>query len=255
MSESDDVSDFVLPGLDDTMFQVWTTVSTFSEIDIKPGTIIFCDIDDTLIHHPFLNGEWTMMLSIFFNMKHFAQTGQYNYEESSKASEAYLDTVLEERPIQHTDRAGFFSMAQLASRVVFITARLPSTIEFTYQNLKSVDVDPENYEVRFSGTENKGAYIMCEFGNVLNSYEHVVFIDDQPMNLENVYASVEHSGLKIYRFQRVLDDPYTYYPLPPDFNPYLRFNGSMVEDTRTVVTESPDEDVGLDIEAGKETPR
>lgn len=245
MSENPNISDFVLPGLEDTMFHVWTTITKFGEIDIKPNTIIFCDIDDTLIHHPFLNGSWTTTLNVFFNMKHFALTGNYDCNESTKALEEYLDSVLKERPIQHTDRDGFFNMVDLASRFVFITARLSSTIEFTCQNLKSVGVDPENYEIRFSGMENKGAYIAREFGDVLNSYEYVVFIDDQPRNLENVYAAVEHPGLKIYRFQRQLDDPYVYYPLPPDFNPHFRFNGVAIEDIRDAGNE--DDNIGLDI--------
>jgi hypothetical protein len=111
-----------------------------------------------------------------------------------------------------------------------------------------VGVEPEKYEVRFSGTEEKGAYIMREFGDVLKSYEHVVFIDDQPRNLENVYAAVEHPSLSIYRFQREAEDPYTYYPLPPDFNPYLRFNGTVVEDIRPLNPPLAPDSVGLDID-------
>lgn len=229
--------EFVLPGFDDEMFRPWTVIQKFSEINVKPNTIIFCDIDDTLIHHPFLNGEWTMMLNIFFNMKHYSQTGEYNFAESTKETEAYLDSVLAERPMLHTDKDGFFAMANLAKRFVFITARLPSTIEFTCQNLQSVGVDPENYEVRFSGGEDKGTFIMREFGEELRGYDAVLFIDDQPRNLENVYSAVEHSGLKLYRFHREVEDPYTYYPLPPDFNPHMRFNGSMVIDTRTLTCE------------------
>ena len=238
-----DNDEFVLPGFDNAMFHPWSSVSTFSEIDIKPNTIIFCDIDDTLIHHPFLNNEWTTMLNIFFNMKHYNQTGEYNFIESTKATEAYLDSVFAERPILHTDREGFFAMVGLAKRLVFITARPPSTIDFTYQNLRSIGVEPEQFEVRFSGAEKKGVYIAREFGAELRGYDSVVFIDDQPYNLENVYAVVEHSGLKLYQFQRPLEDPHVYYPLPPDFNPHLRFNGQMVIDTR----EPPS--LGLDIDA------
>lgn len=228
----EDESDFVLPGFDDAMFHPWTAVSTFSEIDIRPNTIIFCDIDDTLIHHPFLNGEWTMTLNIFFNMKHYALTGEYNFEKSTKATEAYIDSVLDERPLLHTDYEGFATMAHLAKRLVFVTARLPSTLDFTRQNLKSAGIEPDQFELRFSATEPKGEYIKSEFGEELRGYDSVIFIDDQPHNLENVYAVVEHPGLKLYRFQRVLEDPFVYYPLPPDFNPHLKFNGSMVIDIR-----------------------
>jgi len=230
--------EFTLPGIDDIMFHPWVTIKKFSEIDIEPNTIIFCDIDDTLIHHPILNGEWTMMLSIFFNMRQYVTTGKNDFAESAKATESYLDSVLAERPMLHTDKEGFFNMVNLAKRFVFVTARLPCTIEFTSQNLKSVDVDPENFEVRFSAGENKGEYIWREFGEILGEYDSVVFIDDQPRNLENVYSAIQHPNLKLYRFSREPPDPYTYYPLPPDFNPHLKFNGTMVIDAR-ISTDDP----------------
>jgi hypothetical protein len=245
--QEDNVTNFVLPGFDDVPFHPWTTISKFSEIDIKPNTIIFCDIDDTLLHHPFLNGDWTTMLNVFFNMKHHAETGEYNCVESTKAMEAYIDTVLAERPMLHCDREGFFKMVDLGKRFLFVTARFPSAIEFTYQNLRSIDVDPENFEVRFSGREDKGAYIRREFGEIIQGYDSVVFIDDQPRNLENVYSAIEHPGLKLYRFQRVFkEDPYVYYPLPPNFIPHLQFDGQQLVDTRC---QPQDSSLGLDIDS------
>ena len=44
----------------------WKTIQRFSEIEIKPNTLVLCDIDDTLLHHPAINNEWVDMIQHLF---------------------------------------------------------------------------------------------------------------------------------------------------------------------------------------------
>ena len=45
---------------------LWTTIRAFGEIEIKPNTIVLCDIDDTLLHHPAFNHKWITLIHTLF---------------------------------------------------------------------------------------------------------------------------------------------------------------------------------------------
>lgn len=213
----------MFPGLIDTdansVFCFWRTIQKFSEIDIQPNTIVLCDIDDTLLHHPAINPAWTNFVHTFFHI-----TGNYDRNVSHQKASKYCDEIFDLIPMEHTDRSGFFDMVEKSAEFVFVTARPEVAKDFTYMNLKSIDVDPEKHKVYFSSGVPKGDYIKRNFD--LTNYDHVVFIDDQVGNLENVLSAVEHPGLEIYRFMHdKTEQPANYYPLPPGCNVNTRFDG------------------------------
>lgn len=215
------------PALTDSEFHFWKTIKKFSEINIQPNTLILCDIDDTLLHHPAINNAWNLLINTFFYMQHHAETGLYDRLESQKKTDQFCNHIFDTVPFQHTDRDGFFAMVEKAAEFVFVTARYEVAKEFTYGNLRSIDVDPEVYKVHFCGGVAKGEYIIKNFD--LAKYDHVIFIDDQTPNLENVLLRVNHADLKLYQFKRdKTNDPATYYTLPPGFNPMLRFDGENI---------------------------
>jgi hypothetical protein len=212
------------PALTDQSFHLWKVIKSFSEIDIQPNTIVLCDIDDTLLHHPGINHSWSNLISVFFNIQHFEETGTHNQTESNKKAVKFCDDVFNTIPLQHTDREGFFDMVKKSTEFAFVTARQENAKNFTYENLKSLDIDPEIMKVHFCGNEAKGEYIVRNFD--LEKYDHVVFIDDQLRNVENVVSVVNHVGLKVYRFEQDISmRSMDYYPLPEGFNPNLKFDG------------------------------
>ena len=214
----------VFPGVNDfPALHPWTPIQKFSQIEIKPNTIVLCDIDDTLLHHPFLNGAWANIITMFFMSKIQADNHVWDVIAAKKLTDEYFTELFKERPFQHTDREGFFGLAEKAAKIVFITARFPEAEQFTRENLASIGVDPDLYEIRFSAQRPKGEYIQSEID--LSPYDAVVFIDDQNRNLENVYSYVFHPGLEIYKFDYEKEDPYTYYPFPRGFNRSYRFDG------------------------------
>lgn len=230
---------------------IWTTIRTFSEIKMKPNTIILCDIDDTLLHHPAFNHTWINIIHSLFYEHHFSKNTQIlgrtscsTFDDSKENrstsflsridaikikaetdAKQFCDEVLRNMPIRHTDRNGFFDMVSKSTAFAFITARQLSSKDFTYANLRSIDVEPEQYKVHFSGHSPKGEYIRSHFD--LSKYEHVVFIDDQPHNLTNVYDVITHRGLELYQFKYEIDVPlFEYYPFPPIFNGQFWFDGT-----------------------------
>jgi hypothetical protein len=87
---------------------------------------------------------------------------------------------------------------------------------------------------------DKGEYITHNFD--VSKYDCVIFIDDQPRNLENVFLLVFHDNLQLYEFQFIREEsPYDYYPLPPGFNPNMRFDGVMLRD----IGSEPDIDIDI----------
>ena len=240
MSEFEEPMAF--PALTDLSLNPWTDIQLFGEIAFDPDskTIVFCDIDDTLLHHPFLNATWTGILKLFFYMRNQQTFGISDEQLAVKESEAFLDKVLSERPILHSDREGFFGLAEKVDKIVFVTARPPESKEFTDANLRSIDVDPDKYEVHYNARSSKGEYIRAHFD--LSEYDSVIFIDDQPPNLNSVLNAFSREDepkeeedatttttrspkLDLYRFQRVLEDPDIYYPFPPGFPTWYKFDG------------------------------
>jgi hypothetical protein len=212
-------------------FGVWKLIQSFSEIEVSPNTLILCDIDDTILHHPAINANWMMIIHNFFHIKYHADNKHHNRQHTEMEINQYLDMVFESIPMRHTDREGFFAMVDGATDVALVTARQPTTKDFTYDNLRCLDIDPEKYAVHFSGNMGKGDYINQHFD--LSKYDRVVFIDDQPRNLENVFLRVFHTNLELYQFQYVREEsPFYYYPFPPGFNPDLRFDGEGLVDIR-----------------------
>jgi hypothetical protein len=132
-------------------------------------------------------------------------------------------------PFKHTDEEGFFAMMNSAAEFAFITARHPTAKDFTDSNFRSMNLDPDNFQIHYCGDIAKGEYIMQNFD--LSKYDYVVFIDDQLRNLENVCMVVPHHRLEAYQFKYEIDvSPYDYYPLPPEFDPKLRFDGENLRD-------------------------
>jgi len=209
------------PVFADTELSFWKTICKFSEIDIKPNTLVLCDIDDTLLHHPAINNAWISLMNSFFYAKYPTQ------EKANNKMIKFVDKVFQLIPIEHTDRDGFFNMLEKSHGFAFVTARTSSGKDFTYSNLISLDIDPEKYPVHFCGYEPKGQYINRVFD--LSKYDNVVFIDDQERNLDNVLLMTTHLGLKLYKFERdTRNSQHDYYPLPPGFDPSLRFDGEKI---------------------------
>ena len=202
----------------------WKTIHRFSEIEVRPNTLILCDIDDTILHHPAINQYWEEIIHLFFS----SQCG-YNASQAAEETNRYLDKVFAEIPIRHTDNDGFFEMLEVATDFAFVTARGEVAKDFTYDNLRGLGIDPEKYPVHFCGGHvNKGEYIQNHFD--LSKYEHVVFIDDQPRNLENVFLLIFHPGLEVYQFD-FAERPAAkeYYPFPEGFPAHLWFDGSFLQ--------------------------
>ena len=231
MDDESNNASIIFPGLFESTLNYWTSIHSFSEIQIHPSkkTIVFCDIDDTLLHHPIINMHWVKLVQSFFTFHHKNRGNLEFHRNAIEDSNLYFDGILQTIPFMHTDKAGFFELVKAVTKLVFVTARSPQSRQYTYENLASIGVDPDVFEVHFSDTIDKGHYISHVFD--IREYDRVIFIDDQQRNLENVFNAVHHAGLEIYQFNRPQSNLRTYYPFPDGFPLDCQFNGVYLEKT------------------------
>lgn len=168
-------------------------IDTFENIqlpnDKKP--IVICDIDLTLIR-PIDN-----YIDIYNQIKHHFTEPKQIHKTVTKILKRSINYGM----VKQTDSKGFTQMLkrinQLGGKFIFLTARSALFHQKTINDLKTAGLEnPEEFEIHYTGNViTKGHYILTH--NLLQGYDHYVFIDDYPHFLE--------SALQIY----------------PDMNGYL----------------------------------
>jgi hypothetical protein len=225
------------------------TIHSFDAIVTRPGerTLVICDIDDTVLHHPMLNHDWMDVIQYYFFcvFQNDRSDGHLDSDEDEDLEpqklprdqvDAYMETLCRTtHPLQHTDAAGFEALVQRVEQLVFVTARSASTRAVTEDHLRAIRIAPEQHPLHFSDRIAKGVYIKERFH--LTEFDRVVFIDDRMYNLDSVWATVKHPQLDLYLFHHRKPHPFEYYPLPPELAAKHRFDGELLVD----LTASPNE--------------
>ena len=168
-------------------------INTFKSIHIpedkKP--IVICDIDLTFIR-PIRD-----YIDIYNQFKPY-HTDQ---NELQQIVNDILHMSINVGLVKQTDQEGFTHMLErinhLGGKLIFLTARSSLAHDKTITDLFTAGIqNPQDFEIHYTGNQiTKGHYIQRH--NLLDGYDHHIFIDDYPHFLE--------SALQIY----------------PDMNAYL----------------------------------
>lgn len=168
-------------------------INTFKSIhlpqDKKP--IVICDIDLTFIR-PIRN---------YSDLYNQLKNTYSDPKELEQIVNDMLHMSINVGLVKQTDSEGFQKMLerinQLKGKLLFLTARSSGAHDKTINDLKIAGLqNAEDFEIHYTGNEiTKGHYIQRH--NLLQGYDHHIFIDDYPHFLE--------SALQIY----------------PDMNGYL----------------------------------
>ena len=168
-------------------------INTFKSIHLPENKkpIVICDIDKTFIRPA------RDYIDIYNQMKpHYSDP-----KELHQFVNDMLHMSLSVGLVKQTDKEGFTIMLerinQLGGKLIFLTARGYIAHEKTINDLKKAGLEnPEEFQIHYTGNQiTKGHYIQRH--NLLQGYDHHIFIDDYPHFLE--------SALQIY----------------PDMNGYL----------------------------------
>jgi hypothetical protein len=161
-------------------------INTFKSIHLPENKkpIVICDIDKTFIR------PVTDYIDIYNQMK----TEYSDPKLLDQLVNDMLDMYLSAGMVKQTDGEGFILMLErikkLGGKFIFLTARGYMAHKKTINDLKKAGLEnPEEFEIHYTGNKiTKGHYIQIH--NLLQGYDHHIFIDDYPHFLE--------SALQIY---------------------------------------------------------
>ena len=161
-------------------------INSFKSINLpqdkKP--IVICDIDLTFIRPA----------KGYIDIYNQVKSSFSDPKKLRKFVNDALNMSINAGVVKQTDSEGFSQMleriSQLGGKFVFLTARPSFSDEKTINDLKNAGLqNPEDFVIHYTGNViTKGQYI--QRFNLLQGYDHYVFIDDYPPNLE--------SALQIY---------------------------------------------------------
>ena len=161
-------------------------INTFKSIHLPENKkpIVICDIDLTFIRPK------RDYIDIYNQMKP-------DYSDPRELDQIVNDMLhmsLSAGMVKQTDSEGFQKMLErikkLGGKFIFLTARGSMAHEKTIKDLVTAGLEnPQQFEIHYTGNQiTKGHYIQRH--NLLQGYDHYVFIDDYPHFLE--------SALQIY---------------------------------------------------------
>jgi hypothetical protein len=140
----------------------YLTINTFNKIPLTKNSLVLCDIDDTLITTK------TICLK----------------PKKTNTAKPNIKLVVP----AYIDKNGFTNLLQRLeatnSKLYFITSRNESSIDFTNNQFKLLNIDINTYPILYCGTSQK-SNIVKQFIHT-NSYDSIIFIDDLMYNIRNM---------------------------------------------------------------------
>lgn len=174
-------------------------ISSFNDIPIEGRTLVFCDIDDTVLHFPTKKED---LKGIRDDLSR-----EFSGPALDKEME-YFDLMYEglKKP-DHTDFEGFEcmlkKMEETGSQLIFLTARHNVDDEWTRQHLSQVGINEKKYKVLYTNNEmSKGQFIRKQITDCsikIELWPKVVFIDDREDQLKSVKSTLPFIDCYMFR--------------------------------------------------------
>ncbi len=159
-----------------------STIHTFDDVPLtKEGTLIICDIDDTLL-------RYERNLNYFYkNLKHsFPELTET--ELTTHASNIYATYVKNRKP-SPTDYDGFIRLMkrvlETKSKLIFLTSRNECSKEYTQQEFTHIGICYTYFNVYYTNNEmTKGHFVRDKLD--MDGITDLIVIDDQTTNLKSI---------------------------------------------------------------------
>jgi uncharacterized HAD superfamily protein len=135
-------------------------INSFQNISITENTLIFCDIDETILKYEIINHKWWKdKLEYYYNIHN-------NHNISNQCAYLEWKEYIYNNLPSYTDKNGFLKMLDTIkktnSKLIFITAREKNIKNITIQQLKHLKIN--NYDILFVGKKKtKGLFIKDNF--------------------------------------------------------------------------------------------
>ncbi len=169
-------------------------INTFFDVEVKPKTLVMCDIDNTLL-------TWRKKWDEFVNEPYVASYFPFtNAQIIRDIKHRKYTEYCANTPPEPTDYHGFRDLDQRVERsggeLVFVTARWKESEQHTRTQLRMLGFR-DNYRIHYTdGSHDKGSYITNNINT--SRFNHCVFIDDLTQVLDTVKH--QHPYVRCYRF-------------------------------------------------------
>lgn len=179
--------------INETILRKVPVISSFDSIVFTRGRpLVICDIDETILYLDSTESykSYNSKFPLFYSKHHSLLSGA-NY---------CIDPLY--RYILPTDIEGFRRLEQrissLDGKLIFLTARHPSTSRYVVEDFSRIGLDSSKYEIHYTGnTITKGEYIRARIN--LSGYNNLYFIDDLKDNIVSVYHFFPQTNLYLFR--------------------------------------------------------
>jgi len=174
-------------------------IDSFKTIQFDPTKkpLIICDIDHTFIRcsHSFEHFYSRVSGGTKYNPAYIV----LHHDAVDMMNYAYANGF-----VRQTDPNGFAEMfkkiEQHGGKFMFLTARGAGHHQKTLGDLRKAGLEaPENYEIHYTNNNiSKGEYLK-RLG-VVSKFEHVTFIDDNPLFLASVYKIFPQVNCYLFKY-------------------------------------------------------
>jgi hypothetical protein len=157
-----------------------TTIHTFDDVSItNEGTLIVCDIDDTLLKYE-------------KNLGYFYKILKHSFPEindiETHASNLYASYVKDRKP-SATDYDGFIRLMkkvlETKSKLIFITSRNECSKGYTEKEFSHIGICYSYFNVYYTNNEvSKGFFMEDKLD--MDGIKDLIVIDDQISNLKSI---------------------------------------------------------------------
>jgi hypothetical protein len=171
-------------------------INTFKSVTFPENKkpIVICDIDKTFICPKFNYNYYY----------HLIKNDSNEIKEVEDMANHMFNASLNVGIVKQTDKDGFSQMLEkvnkLGGKLIFLTARSFLSHQKTIKDLITAGLsNPENFEIHYtSNVITKGDYIKRH--NLLNGYDHHIFIDDYPEFLESALRIYHNMSCYLFKY-------------------------------------------------------
>jgi len=174
------------------------SIGTFSDVEVRPNSLVLVDIDETILFYEHIDGRWWQE-----RIDHHMQSR--TCDRASACARAIDDwfTHIQAHLPRPTDAAGLETLLgqirRSHSTLRLVTARNPKYKDITEAHLSHLGFGDLSGSVCYLSGASKGQYIMDNLAP--GAYDSVTFIDDLEHNIASVAESLRaHPRLETFQF-------------------------------------------------------
>ena len=152
-------------------------IQNYDEIQVLPNSLIFIDLDETILHFPYIDKSWWEKTKKLYNLINDTTSEDRTYRDWESIIYDYNPTALDKKQFtKFLER-----VHNTGSKISIITARNNKLESITRKHLRDCNIDIS--DIHFS---NKKGYTINYIKTTTRHNGPIIFIDDLISNIDDV---------------------------------------------------------------------